>query len=61
MLNTLFELFKKEAAVSNIKCILESIAEIMANFDEEYFKDKNAKNAAIDCVIQILQKYKEPQ
>lgn len=58
MLDTLFNLFKQEVSLSNIESLVSDLESIIALFNEEYLKDKNTRNAAIDCVIQILEKHK---
>lgn len=59
MFNSLFLLIKSEFALSHIQDISGHIGEILSLFSADYMNDKNAKNAAIDAVIEILQQHKD--
>lgn len=58
MFNLLFSLFKKDGLshIANITSYLYSILNI---FEVEFQKDKDARNAAIDCIIDILKQHKD--
>jgi hypothetical protein len=58
MFNFLFSIFKEEFALNNIQTVAVSVYHIIQLFDENYLKDKDSKNAAIDAVIQILNEHK---
>lgn len=58
MFNKLFDLFQKSHALSHMSTICYKIESIIDLFEEEYMKDKNTKDAAIDALIEILQKHK---
>jgi hypothetical protein len=60
MLDFLFNLFKKNNALSHISQVTGWLAEIVAIFEQEYAQDDNAYNAAIDTAIQLLQAHKKP-
>lgn len=59
MFNALFALFNKKVALTNVANISSRIEDILELFTAEYMQDKNAKNAAIDAVISILQEHKD--
>lgn len=59
MFNTLFALIKSKFALSSIQTIASHIDDIVSLFEKEYLNDKDAKNAAIDAVIEILQQHKD--
>lgn len=61
MLDELFHVFEKEFSLKMVGEVLSKINEIVSIFGEEYLKDKNLKNAAIDGVIKILEDLKDPQ
>lgn len=58
MLDSLFNLFKLDNAADETAKVLSNIIVLLENFDADYLKDGNARDAAIDCVIQILQAHK---
>jgi hypothetical protein len=58
MLDFIYNLFKKEQALANSSIVFGHLADIVALFEEEYTTDQNAKNAAIDAVIKILESQK---
>lgn len=59
MFNALFLLFKTGYGIGHMSEILQSITDILEHFEADYLKDKDAKNAAIDAVIEILQEHKD--
>jgi len=61
MLDTLASLFKTEHLLGRLQDVFYSTEKIIGTFQEDYLKDKNAKNAAIDCVIHLLQQQKDPE
>lgn len=58
MLDTLFSLIKSEVGIGHLADILKGIENIVELVSEEYLKDGNAQNAAIDALVQILQQHK---
>ena len=60
MLDKLFDLIHPVNAVEVIGNILENVDAILSHFEQDYMRDPNTKNAAIDCIIQLLEKHKEP-
>lgn len=60
MLDFLFKLFKREFALAHSSIILSHIADVIKLIEDEYTQDKNAKNAAIDAIVKIIQDYKDP-
>lgn len=59
MFNTLFSLFKKGVALTHINTVSGNLDNIVSLFESEYMVDKDAKNAAIDSVIAILEAHKD--
>lgn len=59
MLDGLFNLFKsyKSRMFGNIVGTVENM---VACFEQEFKQDQNAKNAAIDAVIKLLEAHKAP-
>lgn len=51
--------FGKENIFDRASVVLTALKDITECFEEEYLKDKNAKNAAIDSIIKILEEYKD--
>lgn len=60
MFDALFDLFKPHLSLRHLQEILGLLDTLIDMFEEDYLKDQNAKNAAIDAVVEILQKYKDP-
>ena len=58
MFNKLFQAIKVGLGLSHYSTIINLLAEMMSLVEEEYVKDKDAKNAAIDALIEILQAHK---
>jgi hypothetical protein len=59
MLDFLKTIFKKEFQLTNISFITGRLADIMLLLEQEYVQDKDAKNAAIDAIIKILEDHKD--
>jgi RNA binding exosome subunit len=60
MLDFIKNLFKKEFQLNNISVITGYLGNIVKLLEVEYLNDGNAKNAAIDAVIQLLEEQKTP-
>lgn len=58
MLDTLFNLIKTELASGQMSDILGHVEAIVDSFSANFLKDGNTKDAAIDCIIQLLQAHK---
>lgn len=58
MIDTLLALWKKEIGLAHASDLLHHIGSIMELFTDEYMKDQNAKNAAIDSLIKLLEDQK---
>jgi len=58
MLDALFALINAKAGIGHLADILKSVEELLSYFSSEYMVDGNAKDAAIDSVIAILQSHK---
>lgn len=59
MFNTLFALFQKGLALVHLSTISGHLNSILSLFENEYLVTKDAKNAAIDAVIAILEAHKD--
>ncbi len=59
MFNTIFSIFKSAGSLHNLSNVVESITDLLSYFSKEYIKDKDAKNAAIDALIEILKSHKD--
>jgi|HubBroStandDraft_2_1064218.scaffolds.fasta_scaffold00031_50 hypothetical protein len=59
MFDTIFKLFNKEKSFEGIRRAAGLVEDLVELFEEEYLKDKNTKNAAIDAVIQMLEEHKD--
>lgn len=58
MLDKLFSLFGNN--VFHMSSAIGVVVSLIDLFDQKFGEDKNAKNAAIDCMIELLQKHKTP-
>lgn len=57
MLNKLFSLFNFNS-LFHINDITHHVAQIVSIFEDEFEQDHDAKIAAVDSVIELLQQYK---
>lgn len=55
MIEKLFGMF----GIHKIGLITGMASQIVRTFDQEFAKDGDAKNAAIDAIIEMLQKHKD--
>ena len=51
--------FGKENVFDQASVVLTALKEILECFEDQYIKDKDAKNAAIDVMIKILEEHKD--
>lgn len=58
MFEKLLEYMKPIEFITHTRKLSSILEDLFELYEEEYFKDKNAKDAAIDSVIEMLQKYK---
>ncbi len=58
MIEKFFALFQG-AAIHKIGLLTGVCSQVVRTFEQEFGQDKIAKNAAIDTMIELLQKYKE--
>jgi len=58
MFNALFDLFMKKSSVCYMANTVGMIGNLLELFEQEFDEDKDARNAAIDAVIQILENHK---
>lgn len=61
MFDKLFDLFLPENRMIAMYNLASSLRSLINLFDEEYLKDKDSKNAAIDAIIAILEKHKDKE
>jgi hypothetical protein len=59
MFNTIWNSLKEECGLSEMVSIIHGIKQFTEYFNQDYFADKDAKNAAIDAICQILQEHKD--
>jgi hypothetical protein len=57
MLDALFNLFKTQKLTKFVS-VVGTIENLIAVFEQEFEQDHNAKNAAIDSIINILESHK---
>lgn len=58
MLDSLLNLLKNQAGIGHLSSILATIEQLVDNVGVDYLKDGNARDAAIDAIVQILQSHK---
>ena len=58
MFDTLYKLFEGKNAITHVANISGAFAQIITLFESEFAQDHDAKNAAIDSLIAILQEHK---
>lgn len=61
MLNTLKTLFKKEVALIQTCKLSAMVINILNEFNADMLKDGNSRDAAIDCIIKLLEDEKTPK
>jgi hypothetical protein len=54
MLNTLKDLFKKEISLVQTTKLSAMVLNLLNEFNADLLKDGNSRDAAIDCIIQLL-------
>jgi len=59
MLDKISQLFKEGLEYTHTAGLLQQIANLVNIVHSQYMKDENGKNAAIDCICEILQKHKD--
>lgn len=57
MLDVLFNLFKSNN-LSKLTSVLGMIENLISTFEAEFAEDKNAKDAALDTIIKLLESHK---
>ena len=57
MLDALFNLFKTQKLTKFVS-VVGTIENLIVVFEQEFEQDNNAKNAAIDSIIKILESHK---
>lgn len=59
MFDKLFGCLKEEVSLAHMGSILTTVEQLLSHFGEDYLKDGNAFNAAIDSVIEVLNSQKK--
>lgn len=59
MLDYLRSFFKKDTQLANMSFITGHLSDIIMTLESEYMKDRDAKNAAIDTIIKLLEEHKD--
>lgn len=62
MFNALFAILAKgasQASLAGMSVVVTNILSLITLFEKEFAQDKDAKNAAIDSIIEILQAHKD--
>lgn len=59
MFNIIWNGLKNEFGLDVMSNIIIDMRGLVSHFEQDYFVDKNAKNAAIDAIIEILQQHKD--
>jgi len=59
MHDKLLEIFEEERSQEHKQLILWFVDQILEALREEFLKDKNGKDAAIDAIIKILESHKK--
>lgn len=60
MFDKIFGALKKETGLPHITSLMNAINQVMAHFNDEYVKDQDARNAAIDALKDVLEGLKNP-
>jgi hypothetical protein len=59
MLEAIWTSLKAGVGFMHFTSIMTTLGDLLAHFEDDYVKDQNARNAAIDAIIEILQKEKK--
>jgi len=60
MLDKIFAALKDDInPIEHMSSIISTVASLATYFTEDYVKDKDSKNAAIDAICEMLQTYKD--
>lgn len=59
MFNSLFSVIHPLEGLAHYSTIISCIDDLMGKLSSHYLVDKNAKNAAIDAIVEILQAHKD--
>ena len=58
MLDKIMAAFKNGADVTHMTSFMNAVNQVMAHFQADYVKDGNARDAAIDALVELLQNQK---
>jgi hypothetical protein len=53
------KLFAALGHITQFRQVTDNLESLLSHFEEDYIKDKDAKNAAISAVIEILEAHKD--
>jgi len=59
MFNAVWNALKDGYGLPYMASLLTDLGTLVAHFEADYFKDKDAKNAAIDAICEVLQQHKD--
>lgn len=59
MFQKLFSAIPGELPLETFKFVVNDLWVLVSHFEQDYFKDKDARNAAIDALCEILQSHKK--
>lgn len=59
MLDQIFSLFKKQYQLGHMSALMGHISNVINIFHQDFLKDADAKNAAIDALCELLQQHKD--
>lgn len=59
MFDTMFNALKTETGIPHATSLMNAINQVLAHFSQEYVKDANLRDAAIDALCDILKSQKQ--
>lgn len=59
MFDTMFNALKTETGIPHATSLMNAINQVLAHFSQEYVKDANLRDAAIDALCDILRSQKQ--
>lgn len=59
MFDKIFAALKQECGLNHMTSLMNALNQVAAHFGDEYVKDQNARNAAIDAVKDVLEGLKK--
>lgn len=59
MFDTMFNALKSETGIAHKASLMNAINQLLAHFGDDYVKDANVRDAAIDALCDILKSQKQ--